>query len=313
MPEWLNADPLRVFLSDAYEWARHAVPGILLILALAFIVLRVIRFVLKRMRTVIVSRIQRRGGDSGLEDEKRVETLLGILSSTLLMAVWAMVIMLLLNRVGIDIAPLIAGAGIAGLAIGFGAQELVRDVISGFFMLLEDHIRTGDVAIVDGTAGLVESIGLRTTTLRDLSGVVHVFQNGKINTLSNMTKEWSAMLFDVGVAYKEDTDKVVATMHEVAEDLRNDPKYAINILAPLEMFGVDKFDASAVVIRARIKTKPIKQWEIGREYRRRLKKAFDAKGIEIPFPHRTVYWGTNLHPLRVRQEAVEAKRQSHGT
>jgi small conductance mechanosensitive channel len=166
-------------------------------------------------------------------------------------------------------------------------------------MLMENQVRTGDVAIVNGAGGLVEHVGLRTIVLRDLAGVVHVFQNGKVNTLSNMTKGWSAMVFDIGVAYKEDTDKVVEVMRKVSEEMRAEEDYASKILEPMEIFGVDGFGDSAVVVKGRLKTKPIQQWAVGREYRRRLKKAFDEIGIEIPFPHRTLYWGTETKPLEI--------------
>jgi len=241
------------------------------------------------------------------EIEKRLDTLLSIMRSIIKIIVWLMIGMLILRKIGIDIAPIIAGAGIAGLAVGFGAQELVRDFISGFFMLLENQIREGDVAIVNGTGGLVERVGLRTIVLRDLSGVVHIFQNGKINTLSNMTKKWSGMVFDIGVAYKEDTDKVVKVIRQVAEKLGADPDFTNKILEPIEIFGVDQFGDSAVIIKARFKTKPIEQWGVGREFRRRLKKAFDEQGIEIPFPHRTVYWGEEIKPLQLKTEASVAK------
>jgi small conductance mechanosensitive channel len=300
MEQWLSGEFWRTLAERSMEWAVETVPSIIVILLLAIIALRVVAYILKRVRRLVVNRVNRRGKADAVEQEKRVETLLGILSSSLRVTIWAMILMLLLRKLGVDIAPLIAGAGIVGLAIGFGAQELVRDVISGFFMLLEDQIRAGDVAIINGTGGLVQNIGLRTTVLRDLSGVVHVFQNGKIGSLSNMTKEWSAMVFDIGVAYKEDTDTVVAVMQEVAEGLRTDPEYAGKILEPLEVFGVDQFGDSAVVIKARIKTKPIEQWAVGREYRRRLKYAFDERGIEIPFPHHTLYWGAEIAPLDVR-------------
>lgn len=161
---------------------------------------------------------------------------------------------------------------------------------------MENQVRTGDVAVINGTGGVVEQVGLRTLVLRDVSGVVHVFQNGKINSLSNMTKEWSAIVFDIGVAYKEDTDRVVAIMERVAADLRADEILGPDITENLEVFGVDAFGDSAVVIKARLKTKPIRQWAVGREYRRRLKYAFDREGIEIPFPHRTLYWGAEIDP-----------------
>ncbi len=261
---------------------------LLLTLAVGIAGLRIVRVVLKRTKATILSRLDAKEEDTS-EQAKRVETMMNLLASFLRIVVLLIVVMLVLRNIGIDIGPLLAGAGIAGLAVGFGAQELVRDFISGFFILLENRVREGDVAIINGVGGVVESVGLRTIVLRDLSGTIHVFQNGKINTLSNMTKEWSAMVFDIGVAYKEDTDEVVRVMAEVAEDLRSDPDYGSKILEPLEIMGVDDFADSAVVVRARFKTKPLQQWAVGREYRRRLKKAFDSEGIEIPFPHTTLY------------------------
>ena len=272
------------------QWSVKSLPVIVLIIILAIVALRVSGFVLKRAKPVMLKRLKKsRKSADVIELEKRVDTLLGILRSTFKIVIWSIVLILVLSRVGVNIAPLIAGAGIAGLAIGFGAQELVRDVIAGFFMLLENQIRSGDVAVINGT-----------TVLRDLSGVVHVFQNGKISSLSNMTKDWSGMVFDIGVAYKEDTDKVSEIMKQVAEELRADPQFSAKIKEPIEIFGVDEFSDSAVIIKARFKTKPIQQWEVGREYRRRLKKAFDKNGIEIPFPHTTLYAGSETDPLPIR-------------
>ncbi|MCL4849667.1 MAG: mechanosensitive ion channel family protein, partial [Acidobacteria bacterium] len=171
---------------------------------------------------------------------------------------------------------------------------LVKDVISGFFLILENQVRVGDVASINGTGGMVESITLRTISLRDFSGTVHVFPNGSINTLANLTKDFSFAVLDIGVAYKEDTDHVSDVMRRAGDDLMRDEKYAPSILAPLEIIGVDNFGNSEVVIKIRIKTIPLKQWEIGRELRRRLKKAFDAEGIEIPFPQRTLHLGADF-------------------
>lgn len=167
----------------------------------------------------------------------------------------------------------------------------MKDVISGFFILLEDSVRVGDVVEVAGVGGLVEEVKLRTITLRDLSGNVHVVPNGVIDRVKNMTKLYSYYLFDVGVAYREDVDEVMAVLKDIAEELRGDAKFAADILEPLEMLGVDQFADSAVIIKCRIKTNPCQQWRVGREMNRRIKKTFDAKGIEIPFPHRTIYWG----------------------
>jgi small conductance mechanosensitive channel len=207
------------------------------------------------------------------------------------------VLLVILRELGVDIAPILASAGIVGLAVGFGAQNLVRDVISGFFMILENQVRVGDVAIVNGTGGLVERVNFRTIVLRDLSGVVHVFPNGAINTISNMTSEWSAYVFDIGVAYKEDVDRVIQIMRDTGKALREDKKFGPLMVDDIEVFGVDQFADSAVVIKGRLRTKPIKQWDVGREYRRRLKYAFDEAGIEIPFPHRSIYFGEASKPF----------------
>lgn len=215
--------------------------------------------------------------------------------------------MIFLRELGLDITPLLAGAGIIGLAVGFGAQELVRDVISGFFMLLENQLRVGDIVRINDTRGVVEGIELRTITLRDISGIVHIFQNGKINSLSNMTKGWSGAVFDIGVAYKEDADHVISVMKEVADELAGSDDFNNLILEPLEVFGLDDFGNSAIVIKARFKTVPGKQWQVGREYRKRLKAAFDNVGIEIPFPHRTIYWGENSNPFKLASEGEKNK------
>ncbi len=281
------------------EWSIINVPGIILIILLGLVASKVLNFLLKRVRTMISSRLKKE--ENAFESEKRADTLLGILKGVSNLVIWTIVIMLILEKLTIEIGPLLAGVGIVGLAVGFGAQGLVRDIITGFFILLENHIRQGDVAILNGTGGLVENIGLRTVILRDFAGVVHVFQNGKINSLSNMTKEWSAMVFDIGVAYKENTDKVSEIIQQVGDELQQDEKFKEKILEPIEVFGVENFADSAVIIKARLKTKPIEQWTVGREFRGRLKKAFDAQGIEIPFPHRTVYWGEEIKPLQINR------------
>ena len=227
-------------LSTVATWAVATIPSLLLTLIVGLIGLRIVRVVLRRTKKRILHRLEAKEEDT-TEQAKRVETIMNLISSFLRIVVWLLIVMLVLRNVGIDIGPLLAGAGIAGLAVGFGAQELVRDFISGIFILLENRIRDGDVAIINGVGGLVEEVGLRTVVLRDLSGVVHVYQNGKIDTMSNMTKDWSAMVFDIGVAYKEDTDEVSRVMARVAEHLQSDPKFGEHILEPLEIMGVDSF------------------------------------------------------------------------
>ncbi|MFC1480554.1 mechanosensitive ion channel family protein [Candidatus Omnitrophota bacterium] len=199
---------------------------------------------------------------------------------------------MVLENHGFNVAPLLAGAGIIGLAFGFGGQYLIRDLINGLFILIEGQYRINDVVKIGEYGGLVEDINLRITTLRDLGGRVIIIPNGEIKTVVNYTREYAQALFDVGVAYKESVDKVMDVIKEVGNEMRKDPYFGRLILDDLEMFGVDEFSDSAVIIKFRVKTLPIKQWEVMREFRRRLKNRFDELGIEIPFPHRTLYWGT---------------------
>ena len=189
--------------------------------------------------------------------------------------------LIVLRELDVDITPVLTGAGIVGLAIGFGAQTLVRDVISGFFLIVEDQVRVGDVAMVNGIGGLVEQINLRTIVLRDVEGAVHVIPNGEIKTLSNRTKDYSYYVIDLGVDYGEDTDRVVAPCEQAAAELATDPVHGPNILEPIEVLGVDDFKDSSVTLKFRIKTVPLKQWEVGRELRRRIKRTFDLQGIRI--------------------------------
>lgn len=285
---------------NIWQWIVSTVPSILLVLILIILAHIIFRVAMGRMNKVL----KKRKHEDSEERDQRVDTLTGILRKTGVITIWLIGLMILLREVGVEIGPLLAGAGIIGLAVGFGAQNLVKDIISGFFVLLEDQVNVGDVASINGTTAMVEDINLRTIVMRDLSGVVHIFPHGAITSVSNWTKGWSAMVFDIGVAYKEDTDRVCEVMTETAEEMRNDESFSSKILEPLEIFGVDEFGDSAVVIKARFKTKPLQQWAVGREYKRRLKKAFDATGIEIPFPHISIYPGEAAKSLKV---AVEGK------
>ncbi|MFH1809550.1 MAG: mechanosensitive ion channel family protein [Pseudomonadota bacterium] len=271
------------------------------VLILAWLVLRFIDLVLRRFERRLVEKDKAEDPHEN-ESAKRAETLVRLLRQGAHIAVWVVAMLTALSELGVNIGPIMASAGIVGLAVGFGAQNLVRDVISGFFIVLENQVRVGDVASINGTSGLVEKINLRTVVLRDLSGTVHVFPNGAITTLSNMTKEWSAYVFDLGVAYKEDVDRVIDVIREVAAELRTDPVYALVVREDVEVLGVNQLGDSAVVIRGRIKTVPGEQWQTGRQFLRRIKKRFDAEGIEIPFPHRTIYVGEATSALAVKLE-----------
>jgi small-conductance mechanosensitive channel len=284
---------------NGQNWLINELPGLLIALVLFFLIFKIVGFSIKKLKKTLLNRADKNDKVDKVEAGKRIHTLISIIHSLIKVILWVMFVMIILQKFGVNIAPILAGAGILGLAVGFGAQELVRDFISGFFIILENQIRSSDVAIINGTGGLVEKIEFRTTTLRDFSGVVHIFQNGKISTISNMTKDWSAMVFDIGVAYKENPQVVMDLMKQVGNELQNDPEFKDKIIDPIEIFGLDKFADSAIVIKARLKTKPIQQWAVGREYRKRLKYAFDQHNIEIPFPHTTVYWGEKINPLKL--------------
>ena len=276
----------QVYITKIIEWSLSNGVKIILTVILTLIALKVAKGLSNRFIALALKK-----GEEDQEFQKRTQTLGSILRYAVSITILIVGIMIILKEVGIAIGPLLAAAGIVGLAVGFGAQSLVKDVITGFFILLEDQIRVGDVVHVAGKAGIVEKINLRTTMLRDLAGNAHYVPNGTIDTVTNMTKEYSRYVFEVGVAYREDVDEVIEVMKEVDEDLRNDPGYKDDILEPLEVFGLDQFADSALIIKARTTTKPIKQWAIGREFNRRLKKKFDEKNIEIPFPHITLYMG----------------------
>ena len=270
-----------------------------------YLAIRATRFGLHKLETVLVD-LPEEGEKARVANEKRIKTLTGLIQTICLTVLWVIAVIMVLDQIGLDITPILASAGIAGLAVGFGAQNLVRDVINGFFMILENQVRVGDVAVVNGTGGLVEAISFRTITLRDMAGTVHIFPNGTVTTLANMTKDWSAYVMDIGVAYKEDTDRVTSVIQGVGKELQQDTQFGQHILEPIEIFGVDQFGESEVVIKARIKTLPIQQWTVGREYRRRLKKAFDQQNIEIPFPHRTLCMGEVSHPFVVQSTVPHA-------
>jgi moderate conductance mechanosensitive channel len=272
---------------------------VLLTLFIAWVCMKILRNFLGRLERRLLNKSME-ADEPASESEKRIETISRLLRQAVMLLLWLTAILIVLKEIGVEIGPIIASAGIAGLAVGFGAQNLVRDIISGFFIILENQVRVGDVAIINGTGGLVEKINFRTIVLRDLAGVIHIFPNGTITTLSNLTNEWSAYVLEIGVAYKEDTDAVVEVMQQVGAEMLNDPEFGTYMIEEPEIFGVDKFADSAVIIKGRIKTKPIRQWVVGREYLRRLKYAFDQHNIEIPFPHRTIYSGEQSKPFELQ-------------
>ena len=258
---------------------------VILVLLLAWVVLWLSRRAIRIFKAYMIRQTD------NPEELKRVETLGRVFRYIASVGISIVAGMLVLSELGISIAPILATAGVVGIAVGFGAQSLVKDYFTGFFLLLENQVRQGDVVEAGGKAGLVEEMTLRYIRMRDYDGNVHFIPNGIVTTVTNMSREFAFAVIDVGVAYREDLDEVMETMGRVAAGLRADELYGPKILGEFEMAGVEKWDDSAVMIRCRFKVLPLEQWGVRREFLRRLKQAFDAKGIEIPFPHLTLYPG----------------------
>ncbi len=273
---------------------------IFLIFGLAWITLRLLR----RLGRSVLNRAKRSGSDKGLglsfgddagrpvstRRTQRAEAMGAVFSSILGVVVWTIAILTILGSTfGISLAPFLAGAGILGIALGFGAQDLVKDFISGMFMLVEDQYGVGDVVNVGEATGVVERVSLRTTKLRDVTGTLWHIPNGDIRFVGNMSQEWSRALLDVGVSYGTDVDQAAEVIKAVADEMAEEDDYRDLFLAAPEIWGVESLSADAVLIRLVIKTLPGEQWAISRELRRRLKLALDAAHIEIPFPQRTVW------------------------
>jgi len=302
----MPTDYLNTAIGYLGEWRELVVTAlhVLLILGLSWLVLCVARKAVARLRR----HMQHDVDDP--ERIKRLNTLEQVFRYIILVVVTLVTAMLVLSEVGISIAPILAAAGVLGIAIGFGAQSLVKDYFTGLFLLLENQIRQGDVVEVAGKGGLVEEMTLRYIRLRDYEGSVHYIPNGHVDTVTNRSRGFAYAVIDVGVAYREDVDEIYGLMREVATGLRADPELGGKIVDDLEIAGVDQWGDSAVVIRCRFKVMPLEQWGVRREVLYRLKKAFDAAGVEIPFPHLTVYAGQNKDgsapPLRLLQEVPAA-------
>jgi small-conductance mechanosensitive channel len=273
------------FFDRSFEWAITSGLRVLLITATMLVMLALLKRGVAKL-----SRLYE-GTLPGPAQIKRAYTLTHIVRDVARLVILFVGMTMILSEGVVDLKPVLAAAGLGGLAIGFGAQSLVKDLISGFFILWEDSVRIGDVVEVAGVAGLVEEVELRTIKLRDVSGNLHVVPNGVIDKVKNLTKDYSYYVFEIGVAYRENVDEVMGVLQEIAVDLRRDSRFADDILEPLEMLGVDQFKDSAVMIKCRIKTEPHKQWRVGREMNRRIRSTFDAKGIAIPFPYQPSYWG----------------------
>jgi len=291
---------------DWQMWRGPAMSAlrIVAIIVAAWVSITVLQRTVRGVRVRIANRI------GGADTARRAETLGRTVRYLIALVIGTVAAMLVLAEIGVSLAPLLGAAGVVGLAIGFGAQSLVKDYFTGFFILFEDQVRTGDVIKVADIGGLVEDITLRHVRLRDYDGNVHFIPNGLITTVTNMSRGHAQAVVDVGVAYRENVDDVLEVMKAVGAQMRSDAALAPKILDELEIAGVERLDDSAVVLRCRFKVVPLEQWNVRREFLRRIKAAFDAAGIEIPFPHLTLYpgagasLGTAGFPIRITRESM---------
>jgi small conductance mechanosensitive channel len=247
----------------------------------------------------------------------RERTLLPLLRRALVIAIAVLAVLVILSEIGVNITPLLAGASIIGLAIGFGSQSLVKDVISGIFLLIEDTLNVGDYVDVGGKSGTVEALSIRTLLLRDVAGDLHTIPFGTVDVITNMTKDYAYALVDVGISYREDSDAVMKLLQEIGTELAEDESFKDGVAGPFEVFGVQDLADSSVNIRTRLKTKAGRQWSIRREFLRRVKRRFDAEGIEIPFPHQTLYFGEDKNggspPAHVLLSQARSRRSGNVT
>ena len=275
---------LDYYLPQVFNLARIA-----LVLIFAFISTRAMGRLFRGLRNYIVKMMLKAGSGNQSEIEKRVQTVSGLARKASFFLVWTVALIMILKELNFEIWPLVTGAGVIGVAVGFGAQSVIKDILSGLFLLMENQIRVNDVAVINGKSGLVEEINLRTTVLRAEDGAVHIFPNGAIQSLSNLTREYSYYVFNLSVDYKENTDHAIELLKEIASQLQDEEPYHSAILAPLDVMGVDQLGDFAVLIKARFKTLPGQQWMIGREMNRRIKQRFEDAHIDMPFPTRTVH------------------------
>jgi len=263
---------------ELIRWLLDSGERIAIIAVLAYLTIRIGATAARRFEREMSSGT----GLEVIERTKRAQTLARLMQRTLTVVVTVIAGLMILREFDYDIGPAITGFGVVGVALGFGAQTLIRDLIAGFFMIAEDQVRVGDSAVVNGQGGLVEEVNLRTLVLRDEQGTVHVFANGEIKTLANMSKDFSYYVISVGVAYEDDPDRVVQALNDAGASLMDDPAFRPHILAPLEVYGIDAFESDRLVVKGRIKTVPQKQWLVGRELRKRIARLLRERGIHAP-------------------------------
>lgn len=277
---------------ESLNWDRWPAPAttaarILLILVAAWIAVSVLQKIARAARARIASRYQ------DADRVRRAETLGRVFRYAIAVGVGTVAGMLVLAELGVSLAPVLGAAGVVGIALGFGAQSLVKDYFTGFFILIEDQIRNGDVVKIADIGGFVEDITLRHVRLRDYDGHVHFIPNSLITTVTNMSRLFAQSVIDVRVPYRENVENVLAVMREVGQELRRDESFGPRILDDIEIVGVERLEESAMILRCRFKVVPLEQWNVRREYYKRLKGALDARGIAMPYPHLAIYAGTD--------------------
>lgn len=281
---------------------------ILFIFVFAYLATLIAERFIRAVRKYSVRMMLKAGDTSEFEVEKRASTVSNVARKSIVILIWTVAIMMALQKLGFEIGPILASLGVVGVAVGFGAQSLVKDILAGLFLLVENQIRVNDIAVINGTGGLVEEINLRTTVLRGENGAVHIFSNGNIQTLSNLTRDYSYYVFELSVAYSADTDEVIAALRDLAETIANEEPYRDLVLSPLEIVGVDKLADSGVIFKARFKTLAGKQFIVGREMNRRIKKRFEQAGIEISHPTPTIHLRQDVSP-EIRTELKQIVRE----
>ncbi|MFC1924132.1 mechanosensitive ion channel family protein [Chloroflexota bacterium] len=292
--------------SDVTDWLTEQGWKVLLVLAVSV----AIYFILRHLVPVVLRRVvpyQMRTKDKD-EIDQRIHTLSTVIVSTLMIIIGIVAIFTILAQIGVNIAPALLGFGVVGLAVGFGAQSLVKDIISGLFILLENQYGVGDVVKIAGIIGVVEQMNLRRTVLRDLDGIVHSVPNGEIAVASNYTMEWSRVNLDISVGYGENLDRVIEVINRVGDEMFQETYWGSLMLTPPKVLRVNSLGDSGIDIKILGDTKPIKQWEIMGELRKRIKRVFDEEGIEIPWPHTKVYFGEPLEHRQARKPKASEKR-----
>jgi len=285
MADWLTSQSIA---APDYVLLVRLAFQIVLTISLGFVLVRVLRVALEKLAAILTGAGENTEESPGAA-QQRARTIVEVLETMGVLVVWAGVVVTVLDQLGFDITPVLAGGGIVGLAVGLGAQSLIRDFVSGFFILLENQVSVGDNVRINDIGGQVEAMTLRMIVLRDQTAAVHYILNGSIRKLSNATSSWSAFLMDIRVGYSEDTDRIFDLIRAVDAEMRSEPQFMPWLLEPIEILGVDDFTVSGITIRARIKTQPKRQRVVGREFLRRLKQTFDRHGVEIPVPRRVLY------------------------